>query len=52
MDKQWDDGLIHGWVLVPFGPEKHVAYAVQWFAMALVLFIMSAALYFGRRGSK
>lgn len=52
MDKQWDDGLVHEWDLVPFGPQKHIGYAVQWFAMALVLFIMSAAVYYGRRGSK
>lgn len=51
MDQQWDDGLVHEWVLVPFGPQKHIAYAVQWFAMAAVLLIMSVALYSRRRTS-
>lgn len=50
MDEQWDDGLVHEWVLVPFGPQKHMAYAVQWFAMAAVLLIMTVALY--RRRSR
>lgn len=52
MEKQWEDGLVHEWVLVPFGPEKHLGYAFQWFAMAAVLFIMSATVYYSRRKSK
>ncbi|AGL81873.1 hypothetical protein PFLCHA0_c00660 [Pseudomonas protegens CHA0] len=33
------------WPVVAMGPEKHQAYAVQWFAMALALFALY--LYFG-----
>ena len=29
------------WVVVNLQPEKHVGYAVQWFAMAFVLLIMT-----------
>lgn len=52
MDKQWDDGLKHEWTVVPFGPQKHIAYAVQWFAMAMVLLVMSIVVVRGWRGSK
>ena len=52
MDKEWEDGLVHKWELVPFGPQKHIAYAVQWFAMAAVLLVMSFAVARGRRRSK
>jgi surfeit locus 1 family protein len=52
MDQQWDDGLVHEWELIPFGPQKHIGYAFQWFAMALALFIMSIAVYYSRRRSQ
>lgn len=29
------------WQLVTFGPERHFAYAIQWFALALTLLILS-----------
>ena len=36
-----DPGAPHGyrraWQVVPFGPERHLGYAVQWFAMASAL---------------
>jgi surfeit locus 1 family protein len=52
MDKEWEDGLVHEWELIPFGPQKHIAYAVQWFAMATVLLVMSFAVARGRREIK
>lgn len=52
MDKDWEDGLVHEWELVPFGPQKHIAYAVQWFAMAAILLVMSFAVARSRRGVK
>jgi len=45
------------WVIVSAQPEKHTAYAVQWFAMALALVILTVfansniAGYFTRRSS-
>lgn len=32
------------WQAVTMGPEKHLAYAVQWFALALTLLVLSLAL--------
>ena len=32
------------WQIVTMGPEKHQGYAVQWFALALTLLILSVAL--------
>jgi hypothetical protein len=34
-----------GWPVVAMGPEKHLGYAVQWFAMATALVLLY--LYFG-----
>lgn len=38
------------WPVVAMGPEKHLGYAVQWFAMALALF--GLYLYFGWHNAK
>lgn len=38
------------WPIVAMGPEKHLAYAVQWFAMALAL--LGLYLYLGWHNSK
>ena len=38
------------WPIVAMGPEKHLAYAVQWFAMALAL--LSLYLYLGWHNAK
>lgn len=38
------------WPIVAMGPEKHVGYAVQWFAMALAL--LALYLYLGRHNAK
>ncbi len=37
-------GYVREWPTVAMPPERHYAYAVQWFAMALVVFIMFIAL--------
>ncbi len=37
------------WQIVTMGPEKHRGYAVQWFAFALTLLILSVALNCERR---
>lgn len=38
------------WPVVAMGPEKHVGYAVQWFALALALVLLY--LYFGWHNNK
>jgi surfeit locus 1 family protein len=38
------------WPVVAMGPEKHLAYAVQWFAMALALLVLY--LYLGSHNKK
>ena len=46
------------WIIVSAQPQKHTAYAVQWFAMALALMILTVfansniARYFTRRSAK
>ena len=37
------NGLQLGWIVVNILPAKHTGYAVQWFAMALALLILSVA---------
>lgn len=39
-----------GWAVVAMGPEKHVGYAVQWFAMSLALLVLY--LYLGWHHTK
>jgi len=39
-----------GWPVVALGPEQHIGYAVQWFAMALTL--AGLYLYFGFNNNK
>jgi surfeit locus 1 family protein len=37
LDDDQPDGYARGWRPVEFGPDRHVGYAVQWFALALTL---------------
>ncbi|MCB1874401.1 MAG: SURF1 family protein [Chromatiales bacterium] len=37
LDPQTPDGFVRQWKVVPFGPEKHLGYAVQWFGLAAAL---------------
>jgi len=41
LDSDSIGALETGWVTVAVQPEKHMGYAVQWFAMAVVLLIMT-----------
>ena len=34
------DGFVRDWPVVAFSPDRHLAYAAQWFAMALLVAIM------------
>ena len=38
------------WAVVAMGPEKHLGYAVQWFALAVALACLF--IYFGIRNAK
>ena len=41
LDRDSPGALQTGWPTVAVQPEKHTAYAVQWFTMAAVLVIMA-----------
>ena len=41
LDQDSPDALQTGWATVSVQPAKHTGYAVQWFAMALVLLVMT-----------
>ena len=41
LDRDSRGALETGWMLVNVQPEKHTAYAVQWFSMALVLLVLT-----------
>lgn len=49
------DGQPHsyqlGWPLFAMSPQKHIAYAVQWFAMALAVLVIFVALNLRRAGA-
>lgn len=44
LDKQNANGFVREWETVSMPPQRHLAYAVQWFAMALVILIIFVAL--------
>jgi surfeit locus 1 family protein len=44
LDKQDGHGFVRDWKVVSMPPERHRAYAMQWFAMALVLVIIYVVL--------
>jgi surfeit locus 1 family protein len=44
LDKEEAHGFLREWAIVSMPPERHLAYAVQWFAMAAVVFIIFVAL--------
>ena len=41
LDQDSVGALKTGWTTVAVQPEKHIGYAVQWFAMAITLLIMT-----------
>jgi surfeit locus 1 family protein len=43
------DGYVRKWRVTEMSPERHVAYALQWFAFAATLVIICALLLFRRR---
>lgn len=44
LDKSEADGYLREWVVVAMPPERHYAYALQWFAIAFVILILFIAL--------
>ncbi|MEO8401095.1 MAG: SURF1 family protein [Gammaproteobacteria bacterium] len=46
------NGFIRDWTITTMPPERHMAYAVQWFALALVLLIAYFCFCCERRDSK
>lgn len=44
LDKVSPDGFVREWPVVAMRPERHVAYAIQWFVFAFITFILFIAL--------
>ncbi len=44
LDKAQAHGFVRDWAVVSMPPERHLAYALQWFSMALVILIIFIAL--------
>ena len=40
LDRDQPDGFVRAWTPPAFPPEQHIAYAVQWFALALTLIVV------------
>lgn len=50
LDPGEPDGYVRSWAPPGFPPMRHVGYAVQWFAMALALFVIYVVVNFRRDG--
>jgi surfeit locus 1 family protein len=48
LDPGESDGYVRSWAPPGFPPMRHVGYAVQWFAMALALFVIYVVVNFRR----
>ena len=44
LDRQDPNGFVREWATVSMPPQRHLAYAVQWFAMALTILVLFVAL--------
>lgn len=51
LDADQPDGYVREWSPPGFPPMRHTAYAVQWFGLALALFVIWVAVNFRRTGS-
>jgi surfeit locus 1 family protein len=50
LDPKEPHGYLREWApVLPMGPEGHLAYAVQWFGLALALVIIAAVMAYRRR---
>lgn len=52
LDKEDEHGFVRQWAVVSMPPQRHVAYAWQWFAMAFVVFIIFIALNLKKNENK
>ncbi|PWY56934.1 SURF1 family protein [Legionella qingyii] len=52
LDKQDTNGFVREWETVSMPPQRHLAYALQWFAMALVILIIFVALNLKKKNEK
>lgn len=52
LDASAEDGFKRDWSPVNFGPERHIAYAVQWFALAATLLVIFLIVNVKRGGSQ
>ena len=50
LDAAAPDGFLRNWSPVEFGPERHLGYAIQWFALAATLLIIYLAVNLKRNG--
>ena len=44
LDQQQPHGFLRDWPVVSMPPARHYGYAVQWFSMALVVFLIFISL--------
>jgi surfeit locus 1 family protein len=52
LDAQQSDGFERIWAMrAGFGPERHLGYAVQWFALAATMFIVFLVMSFKSKAS-
>ena len=49
MDAAAEDGYVRSWPEIPVSADKHLAYAVQWFALALAVVVIFVLLNFNRK---
>lgn len=52
LDKHEQHGFLRQWAIVSMAPERHLGYALQWFAMALTIFILFVVLNLKRKDEK
>jgi surfeit locus 1 family protein len=52
LDADQPDGYVRNWAPPGFAPMRHTAYAVQWFALALALFVIYLVTNFRRIAAK
>jgi surfeit locus 1 family protein len=50
-DPEPSSGLVRRWEPREIGPMRHLGYAVQWFALALAVFVTAVVLYRRKRAS-
>lgn len=48
LDSDQQNGYLREWKIFAFSPNKHIAYAVQWFALALTLLILFIILHISK----